>query len=1532
MTDRQDIAIIGMAGRFPGAGNIDQFWENLEAGKDTVTKVTRWNIDHYFSPEISEPGKTYCKWGAFIDGIELFDPLFFNIPPKYAELMDPRQRLMLEVAWETLEHAGYAGEKLRGSKTGVFIGASDNQYSFLNRDRIKDQINGLDNCTGAIANRISFFLKFRGPSMTLDTTCASSLMAIHTACQTIRTGGCSAALAGGVNLILVPEYYITMSQMRLLSPDPKHRILDRQANGFIPGEAVAAVLLKSLDQAIADNDTIYAKIKGSAANYSGKAQQITVPDPDAQQHVIQKAIKDAGIHRKTISYIELSGAGTLLGDLAEVQALSAIFQNQPPENTDKTARVIGSVKTNIGNPEPASGIAGLIKIVLSMNHAKIPATIHLEKPGRFIKWDEIPFSMSTKFRNWPELSNPFRAGLSSFGVGGANVHIIVEAFEPDQVPTTPPLSEKQSIITLSSHLPHILPIMAKNLNQTLKSTNIPLLKDLSYTMNTGRSHLRYRLALIADSISDLSKKLNIFIKAPDKTLDSQNSGIFYSGLNSARLQKPEKQGSHTMSQILRLKKKSDQHKDSYRIRINSEPQAPGKYLPFLSSIADKYIKGYDIDWENLYVHQPRRKLSLPLYPFEQKKCWFQNLPETHPITPPATPNAPEKNMMDYGGQFSNISAQKISQIILKEISETQGFSESDISEHVPLSDYGIDSVMFLAIVKRIEQQTGIKSDSAQFLHLSTLSGIAEFYAKQAQSPANQAPLYLKPKPQLHKRSSEIAVIGMSCRLPGADNIHEFWENLISGKDSITQIPVSRFDFASYYDPDSKKPGKMCTKWGGFINDFDMFDSQVFRIHKKAAERMDPQHRLFLEQVWTGFEHAGYSKKDIASVTTGVFAGLSSQEYAWHILKNNYSLTHYDGLGTARSLLPNQVSHFFGLTGPSMAIDTACSSSLTAIHLACQSLGRGECDIAVAGGVNLAFDPSSFIIFSKAGVLSKTGRCRIFDNKADGYVRGEGAGVVILKPLDKARLDNDNILAVIKGSVINHNGENFSITTPSLKAQVQLFKKAYQHTGINPETITYLEAGSAGTYLGDPIEIRALANVFGKYTSKQKYCAIGSTKPYVGHLEASCGIASLIRVISSMQHKKIPGLLNFSRLNKAINLDNSPFYINPGNIDWAPENRTMRAGITNFGFGGTNVHVIVENARASESQPVPGNQPEIFTLSAKTAQAFSNKSNDLNAYLTSNPACAIQDIAYTLNKGRNHFTEYRTAFIANSKKQFAASLSQLTQPFKKNKQSSVIFALHHIHENHPLFAYLSEKSHIFQGYLLSCDRALNKIKRNSSFSLIPTNQKTYQKPPDEYLQFTLQYSLAKLLISFGIMPQTLVCAGWGQIAGACVANVIDIQTGLNLVNMLYEYQLFQKQHPQQQSHEQAQAIQTFIRKLTLKQAGFNLCHTINPAEHHLFHQLARKTGACDRNHVTDIMQKKDSVIIKISQDSPDLPTPHATSLFSEKDSPQTVIPRILAQMYKAGADLNWDSVYHHTQRKRIPLPTYPFDRKRFWIED
>ena len=499
----------------------------------------------------------------------------------------------------------------------------------------------------------------------------------------------------------------------------------------------------------------------------------------------------------------------------------------------------------------------------------------------------------------------------------------------------------------------------------------------------------------------------------------------------------------------------------------------------------------------------------------------------------------------------------------------------------------------------------------------------------------------------------IAIIGLGCRFPQAENPEAFWHLVSNGIDAITEIPEDRWSANEFYAPEPGTPGKMNTRSGGFLSQIDRFDPLFFNISPKEAKRMDPKQRIFLEVAWEALENANLAPDKLSGTQTGVFvAPTGGSQYHQLLYKNVDDLTKinaYDGIGSTPSLAASRLSYLLNLKGPSLAIETACSSSLVATHLACQSLRTGESNLCIVGGVNLILTPELHISFSQANMMSPDGRCKTFDADANGYVRGEGCGVIIIKRLADAIQDQDNILAVIRGSAINQDGLSNGITAPNGPSQQAVIRQALKNAGVKPAEISCIEAHGTGTPLGDPIEIQSLKTVLMEDRSPTQPCYISSVKANIGHLELASGIAGLIKVVLSLQNKQIPQNLHFKRLNPLIRIDKTPLTIPTELQEWEVPQGSRLAGVSSFGFGGTNAHVILEEPPEVETVVENKNikRPKhLLTLSAKSEQALQELALRYAAYLESHPESSLEDICYTANTRRSHFN-YRLAAIASS---------------------------------------------------------------------------------------------------------------------------------------------------------------------------------------------------------------------------------------------------------------------------------------------
>jgi amino acid adenylation domain-containing protein len=655
-------------------------------------------------------------------------------------------------------------------------------------------------------------------------------------------------------------------------------------------------------------------------------------------------------------------------------------------------------------------------------------------------------------------------------------------------------------------------------------------------------------------------------------------------------------------------------------------------------------------------------------------------------------------------QSSHASREKIIPLLIASLreltSDTLSIPLAKINNDKVLVDYGFDSITIQEFSSRLKQQFKINISPAIFFARNTLTKIADYlienFPGELTSELNisvrlsteeieqdnklnsvrptkiEAVSSAEIFPSTSVNSLEIAIIGMEGILPGAKNLEEFWENLKHGIDTITEIPADRWDWRDHYGEAFGTPNKSNSKWGGFISDVDKFDYEFFELSKKEANFMDPQQRLFVQTVWNAIENSGYNPFGLKNETVGVFAGVEFSDYK--DLLDNYG--HYQAemaIGTAHNMIPNRVSYFLDLHGPSEAIDTACSSSLVAINRAIRSIQSGESSMAIAGGISLSLSPKTMIGTSQLNIYSSDGRCKTLDKNANGYVKGEGVGVVILKPLNRAIADNDNIIAIIKSCTVNHGGRSNSITAPNPEAQTDLLVKAYKDAKVFPKHIRYIEMHGTGTKLGDPVEVEGIKGAFRKLsTSTQnpehlKNCGIGSVKTNIGHLEPAAGIAGLLKVLLSLKHKQLPPTLHFEELNPLIQLENSPLYVVnklqdiSRHLDKTGQPIPFVAGVSSFGFGGSNAHIVVEEwlGQGRNHNDVEITQPQVFILSAKTQHQLQDYALSLIDFLATNPTNAsLSSMIFTLQTGRQAMTT-RLAIVTSSMRDLAGKLIAFT---------------------------------------------------------------------------------------------------------------------------------------------------------------------------------------------------------------------------------------------------------------------------------
>jgi acyl transferase domain-containing protein len=491
----------------------------------------------------------------------------------------------------------------------------------------------------------------------------------------------------------------------------------------------------------------------------------------------------------------------------------------------------------------------------------------------------------------------------------------------------------------------------------------------------------------------------------------------------------------------------------------------------------------------------------------------------------------------------------------------------------------------------------------------------------------------------------IAVVGMACRFPGAPSPAEFWDLLARGGDAVTEIPRGRWNADAFYDADPATPGKMATKHGAFVDGADLFDPQFFGIAPREAQSMDPQQRLLLEVTWEALEHANIAPTSLYGSATAVFVGITCFDHAMRMGRAPERFDAYAGTGSALNMAPGRISYVLGLTGPSMAIDTACSSSFVCLHLACQSLRQRESDLALVGGVHLILSPEVMVSFSQARMLAPDGRSKTFDASADGYARGEGCGVVVLKRLGDALADRDTILGVIRGTAVNQDGPSGGLTVPNGTAQQRVIRRALDTAGVEPADISYVEAHGTGTSLGDPIEVEALASVYGTGRSAEAPLLIGAVKTNIGHLEPAAGMAGLIKVLLAFGHETIPRHLHFRTPNPLIPWQDIPVKVAADAVAWPRGAERRIAGLSAFGFSGTNAHVIVEEPPAVATTPVAARAPYLLPLSARSEGALTDLAMRYAARLAHACGDDLASICYTAGAGRAHFPHRLAALVS-----------------------------------------------------------------------------------------------------------------------------------------------------------------------------------------------------------------------------------------------------------------------------------------------
>jgi len=1606
---KQPIAIIGLSGRYPKAKTIADFWQNLKNGEQCISEIPnqRWDGKRYYHAEPNEAvklGKSYSKWGGFLEDFDQFDPMFFNMTPREAENIDPQERIFLEESWKALEDAGYSPSNLSADlrqRIGVFAGITKQGFNLYRQESEQSHQNGNRqiNCPAtsfaSLVNRVSYFLNLQGPSFPVDTMCSSSLVAIHEACEYIRSGKGDMAVVGGVNLYAHPSSYLELSLGKFVSSSSICAAFEKDGDGFVPGEGVGVVILKSYDRAIKDRDSIYALIRGSAVNHDGKTNGYKTPNPGPKAAVIRQALQDSGIDGRSISYIEAAAQGSEMGDAIEASALTEVFRDR--HNVEGAYR-IGSVKPNIGHCESASGMSQLTKVVLSLNHKTLLPTLRSRELSPTIDFDLLPFELQQNLGEWKPvrvdgIEVPRRAGVMNIGAGGVNAHIIVEEYPRNAEPVN---NQREPVLfVLSAKNEERLEQYVQDWLIHLKNNQSLDLPSIAYTLQVGRESMACRLAFVVKQSGEIEEHLTRWLKTREL-----GEGCFYGDVTQEKIKNPdavaarvkegnannaialaklwvqgntipwdEWHGGKTLDRLSGLptypfarrtcsivrhdnqhpewenpetERGSEKSETDYNIDRSLDENKAVEFYTRMSQDCDeefqeeyltfgafpKRIPGFSMTRVAMNAHKYPEELEMikerqrelrqvlfyrehfdrihtfldigcghgtdviqiaALYPHIQthgftitesqailgnrrienmnlhsrariyhkdsskdkfpdncdiilgvevtfhirdKDALFQKMADAlsddgkillmdyignlrgsiidpsveisiptqqqwidllskhdliideiidasteisnylydpeHAEHTKHLPKVSQDSYRNYANQAISLEKGWITYCLLKLKRDTRR-SEQERREHnaqqianqtpyaqaldemlrighipyppigglkranlpvnksveiqqpSPLDQRGHDLEQLKSIlvgifvsvlgfearelksIERLElRELGINSVNAvelleaintEFdLHLPTslvfechsledLAGhikveleqktIAPITQKASVAPVTQKasvpvqkyvePIQKNTAPAAEKApvtNDDIAIIGISCRCAGAKDQEQFWQVVSQGKDCIEDL-----NNPQWLDYIASHCSETFPIRYGIMPDLDYFDPLFFHISPREADAMDATQRVLLEECYRALEDAGYNPSSLKKQAVGTYIG------AMGGASLGKGFSHLEMLGSETSILSARLAYFLDLKGPALTINTACSSSLVAIDVASKALKSGEINLAIVGGVTLYQHPATFISMHNAGMLSPTGQCRPFDNAADGIVVGDGVGIVILKRLQEAERDGDSIYGMIRGCGINQDGQTSGITVPSFLAQSELESSVYKKANIHIEDLQYIEAHGTSTKLGDPIEIHALTKSFQEFTSKRKFCAIGSLKANVGHTTAAAGVLGVIKVLLSMKHQQLPPSIHFNQGNQHIDFDNSPVYVNARLKPW-PQNAlgSRLAAVSSFGFSGTNAHLVLEQYIPQSDGNIRVFTPPVFLLSAETEQALHHYAHNVKRYLEDHRALQFEHFLYTFQVGREAFT-YRLALIVDNRQDLIQKLAQWLEAGGKTTANS-----------------------------------------------------------------------------------------------------------------------------------------------------------------------------------------------------------------------------------------------------------------------
>ncbi|WP_181019820.1 type I polyketide synthase [Nonomuraea typhae] len=1599
------IAVVGMSCRLPQAADPARFWRLLRDGVDAVTPA----------PENRWPNAADYRHGGFLDDVEGFDAAFFGISPNEAAAMDPHQRLVLELAWEALESARVLPDDLRGSKAGVFLGAISNDFAALSAG-------GRHGYTGAnramIANRVSYVLGLRGPSLTLDAGQSSSLVAVQLACESLRRGETGLAIAGGVNLNLLGETTNAIGEFGALSPDGRCHTFDARANGYVRGEGGGLVVLKPLAAAITDRDVIHAVILGGAVNNDGGGAGLTVPSGRAQTEVIELACAQAGVAPGAVQYVELHGTGTKVGDPIEAAALGSVYGKARGAGEPL---LVGSVKTNIGHLEGAAGIAGLLKVVLSVKHRELPASLNYVTPNPDIPLDTLHLRVVPRTQPWS--ARRLVAGVSSFGMGGTNCHLIVT--EPPRLSIggarkrqTAPSGQAETPWVFSARSPEALKEQARRLTEVEADP-----ADVSWSLVRSRAAFEHRAVVLgpakrealaalaaghphdaavtgtafvpgrtgrtafvfpgqgaqwpamarsllagspafAERVAECALALAPFTDydlmdvlrekpgapgfdrvdvvqpalwavmtglaalwqahglRPDLVIGhsqgeiaaataigalSPQDGARVVALRSKAIAGIAGKGGMmsvaapldvietTMARISRhmalaavngprsfvvsgptealheLKARLPEYRSrivpvnyaSHSVEVEQvrdqvlaalAPVRPAstcttfvstltgrpidtadldasywyaslrRHVRFgqavrvalaqetgvfvecsphpvlvggvtetaeaaghevaavgtlrrddggpdrvMRSLAEAYAGGADVDWSGLCGSG--RLVDLPTYPFQRRPYPLASPGVVRPAVPAVTetPGAAETFTGD------------VRELVLSTLAGLLGHEDASAIEPArTFKNLGVESATALDLRNRLRTATGLKLPTSLLFDHPTPQKLIDHV--RGLLPGTQATI-----PDHHDRvtatapdDDPVVVIGMGCRYPGGvASPADLWRLVSDGADAITEFPANRgWDLARLFASGQDRSGTSDTGHGGFLHDADRFDAAFFGISPREAAAMDPQQRLLLEISWEAVERAGIDPGALRDSATGVFVGAMAPDYGPRLHQPDGQADGHLLTGTALSVASGRIAYSLGLRGPALTTDTACSSSLVSIVLATQALRRGECTLALAGGVTVMSTPGMFVEFSRQGGLARDGRCKAFSAAADGTGWAEGAGMLLLERLSDARRNGHPVLAVIRGGAVNQDGASNGLTAPSGLAQQAVMRQALADARLTGADVDVVEAHGTGTTLGDPIEAESVMSVYGDVW-------LGSLKSNIGHTQAAAGVGGVIKMIKALEHRTLPPTLHAAEPTPHVDWTAADVRLLTSPVS-LPEGRTLRAAVSSFGISGTNAHLILEQPpAASPAHPASGRELLTWVISAKTGTALRAQAKRLRDFAAGAPDL---DAAGRALAARTAFA-HRAVVVAHGRAELVAALDALADGVP---HAAVVTGVAE-QDAQPVFVFpgqgsqwagmaveLLDADEVFRTELRRCDAALKAHTGWSAEDALRAEGKLEGSDVIQPVLFAVMVALAAVWRRAGVEPTAVVGHSQGEIIAACVAGALSLEDAAKVV--------------------------------------------------------------------------------------------------------------------------------------------------------